>query len=292
MPEHSIESELGERLDIETPKQAPSEGDSCTEFLRSIKKTGESSTPPSSSPTSHSVRLYFPDRKGYPRTVDLTPRYLEQTGKFRENADQEVFLLAKGGDATALAELIYRAVSRKEAFVVARTHSLSTKDPDFEPASIITLCLCKVLGPDNSRFQKRIESASHFFGDFHEALKNRIRDGYRKWGVRPIVLTDSQMGADGNELSSSMENLPNERALYASEEQKNDPRPLVLRAAIKRCLNAKESEHLLLFAQGVSLQERMELLGFSSPNATYLNLMRARDKVKAYIKKHPELFDI
>ena len=292
MPAHSTNVDPGVRLFIEKPEQLPSHGDSRGEILRFIKKTSELSAPLTTALASRPVRLYFPERKGYARTVDLTIRYVEQTGKFRENEDQEVFLQAKSGDPLALGELISRAVRRKEAYVIWATRSLSSRDPDFEPASVISFCLCKVLGPDNLRFRRKIASARNFFGGFHRALKNRITDGYRKLGIRPMVLTDSQIGTEGDERAQAMENLANEHGLYATEDRDKKRLVMVLRVAIVRCLNEKESEHLRLYAEGLSTQDRMEHFGFGSINATDLSIMRIKTKLKGYIRKHPELFDL
>ena len=291
MPPHATNFELGERLFTGTPKQPPSQGDSCGEFLRSIKKKGESSSPPAISPTPHFVRLYFPDRKGYAHTVDFAERYLERSGRYRDASDQEVFLLAKSADSVALEELISRAVRREANFVIQKTQSIHYKDPEFAPDVIISRCLQKVLGKGNSRFLTEFDSAGHFFRYFHSSLDNRIKDGYVKCSKLPVMLRDSA-DPDGEDKPSLIETIPDECSVDGHKSKSTADLADVLRTAIDRCLNAEEREHLHLFAQGVSLQERMERLGFSSPNATYINIMRVRDKVKAYIKKHPELFDL
>jgi len=221
--------------------------------------------------------------------MEWVAQYAEQSAKFVEYDDESVFHRAKSGDEVALHELIFRAVKIKAGYVAAKTESISSKNPDFDPQSVISYCLQNVLGNNNERFHSNLQSASHFFGGFHTALVNRITDGYRSCGRIPPMLHEAE-DSDLGDTPNLLANLPDPASLPDQQKRYVAELSHALWLAADRSLNARENLHLKLYAEGRTAKERMTRLGLPSINATDLHFHRLKGKVIRYLRKHPEVF--
>jgi len=243
----------------------------------------------SQTPNINPVRLYLSLGGWYEGLMEWVTQYAEKSAKFVEQNDETVFYKAKDGDEVALHELIFRAVKIKAAYVAAKTESIASKNPDFDPQSVISYCLQKVLGNNNERFLSKIQSSSHFFGGFHTALVNRITDGYRSCAQIPSTLHETE-DSDPSDTQSLLANFPDPASL--PDQQKSYVAELThaLWLAADRSLNPRENLHLKLYAEGRTANERMTRLGLPSINATDLHFHRLKGKVIRYLRKHPDVF--